>query len=147
MDMTENPLSRIKPTIGQIMALQAEIAKRPQKHFPVLHHFADGAYARELHMDAGDTVVGKMHRTQHFLIVASGHISVTTSAGQEDIVGPRVVITEPGTKRAIYAHTDAVLITFHVTDETDLEKIEAHVIQPDPVLPGIEPLQIEGEGP
>lgn len=147
MDMTENPLFRVKPTIGQIMALQATMAEMPQVELELFHHFAAGAYARELHMPAGVAVVGKMHRTQHFLIVASGHISVTTSAGQEDMVGPRVVITEPGTKRAIYAHTDAVLITFHVTDETDLEKIEAHVIQPDPVLPGIEPLQIEGEAP
>lgn len=142
-----NPLSHVKPTIEQIMALQAAMAEMPQAEMDLFHHFADGAYARELHIPAGVAIVGKMHRTQHFLIVASGHISVTTSAGQEDIIGPKVIITEPGTKRAIYAFTDAVLITVHVTDETDLAKIEDHVIQPDPVLPGVEPLQIEGVGP
>lgn len=146
MGTTESPLSRIKPTIEQIMALQATMAKMPQVEMGLFHHFASGAYARELHMKAGDAIVGKMHKTQHFLIVATGRISVTTSAGQEDIIGPKVIVTEPGTKRAIYAHTDAVLVTFHVTDETDLGKIEAQVIQPDPVLPGVAPLQIEGEG-
>lgn len=147
MSATQNPLAHVKPTIEQIMALQATMAEMPQVEMDLFHHFAAGAYARELHIPAGVAIVGKMHRTQHFLIIASGRISVTTSAGQEDITGPRVVITEPGTKRAIYAHTAAVLITVHVTDETDLDMIESHVIQPDPVLPGVDPLQIEGVGP
>ena len=142
-----NPLAHVKPTIEQIMGLQAAMAEYPQVELDLFHHFAAGVYARELHIPSGVGIVGKMHRTQHFLVVASGSISVTTSAGQEDITGPRVVITEPGTKRAIYAYTDAVLFTFHVTDETDLGKIEEIVIQPDPVLPGVEPLQIEGACP
>lgn len=145
MDTALNPLASVKPSIEQIMSLQSAIAEMPQVELNLFHHFAEGQYARELHIPAGVGLVGKMHRTQHFLILAAGHISVTTSEGQEEIVGPKVIVTEPGTKRAIYAFTDAVLITTHVTDETDLEKIEAHVIQPDPELPGLMPLQIEGD--
>lgn len=147
MDTSLNPIAHVQPTIEQIMELQQAIGEMPQVELDLFHHFADHAYARELHIPAGVALVGKMHRTQHFLIVASGHISVTTSEGQEEIVGPKVVITEPGTKRAIYAFTDAVLVTVHVTDETDLDKIEAIVIQPDPELPAPAPLQIEGESP
>jgi len=148
MDLTtSNPLAHVQPTIEQIMELQQAIGELPQVELPLFHHFTDHAYARELHIPAGVAIVGKMHRTHHFLIVASGHISVTTGEGQEDVIGPKVIITTPGTKRAIYAHTDAVLITCHVTDETDLDKIEAAVIMPDPVLPGAEPLALEEDSP
>ena len=36
----------------------------------------------------------------------------------------------PGTKRAVYAHPDVVWTTIHLTNETDLDKIEAEVIAP-----------------
>lgn len=131
MDVNQNPIAHVQPTIEQIRELQQVIGDMPQVELPLFHHFANNAYARELHIRAGVAIVGKMHRTQHFLIVAAGHISVTTSEGQEDIVGPRVIVTQPGTKRAIYAFTDAVLITTHVTTETDLDEIEHAIIVPE----------------
>jgi hypothetical protein len=38
------------------------------------------------------------------------------------------MVSEPGTKRAVYAETDVVWTTIHPTEETDLEKIEEEVI-------------------
>jgi hypothetical protein len=33
-------------------------------------------------------------------------------------------ITKPGTKRILYNHTDVIWTTFHVSEETDVEKLE-----------------------
>lgn len=47
------------------------------------------------------------------------------------------MISAPGTKRAVIALEDTTWITVHVTNETDLEKIEDYVIAKtydDPVL-------------
>ena len=38
------------------------------------------------------------------------------------------MVSEPGTKRAVVAETDAVWTTIHLTNETDLAKIESEVI-------------------
>ena len=50
---------------------------------------------------------------------------------KERVKGPRVFVSKPGTKRAVYAHTDATTMTVHRTDETDFEKIEAELIEED----------------
>ena len=42
-----------------------------------------------------------------------------------------VVESQPGTKRVTLAVTDAVGITIHRTDKTDLDELEAELIEPD----------------
>ena len=110
----------------------------PQIELETKHYFADGMYARELFRPAGTTIVGKVHKKEHFYIVLSGEVTI---AGDEvvTVVGPKVLISKPGTKRAVYAHTDAVCLTVHRTDKTILEEVEAELVEPDetsPFLPG-----------
>ena len=94
------------------------------------HHFADGVYLRELFMAAGTTVVGKIHRTKHLTIIASGTVRITTPRGVEEITGPAVFASEAGAKKAIFAITDSTLMNPHPTTETDLVKLEAEFIAP-----------------
>jgi hypothetical protein len=62
----------------------------------------------------------------------SGKVSVLTeSGGAETLTGPRSMISPAGTKRVVYAHEDTVWITVHVTEETNLEKIEKEIIAKD----------------
>jgi hypothetical protein len=42
-----------------------------------------------------------------------------------------VIESKPGTKRVTLAVTDAIGITIHRTDKTDLDEIEAELIEPD----------------
>jgi hypothetical protein len=42
-----------------------------------------------------------------------------------------IVESKPGTKRVTYATEDSIGITFHKTDNTDLDEIEAELIEPD----------------
>lgn len=129
----------LQPSLASIYRLQAEIAKMPQADVPLYHHFSKGVYARELMLPAGTAAVGKMHGTEHLIIIACGDVTIMTDDGMRRLQGPLVLNSKPGVKRAAYAHADTTIITIHVTDETDLDKIEAQVIVPET------PEMIEGE--
>jgi hypothetical protein len=43
-----------------------------------------------------------------------------------------VIESQPGTKRIILALTDAIAINVHKTDKTDLDEIEAELLEPEP---------------
>ena len=42
-----------------------------------------------------------------------------------------VIESQPGTKRVTYAVQDSIGITFHVTEKTDLDEIEAELVEYD----------------
>lgn len=99
---------------------------------PVRHHFAPGAYAREIFMPAGMQVVGKIHRHAHVNIISQGRVEVFTEHGGLEIFeAPYTFVSTPGTKRAVAVLEDTVWTTVHVTDKTDLADIEEEVIAKD----------------
>ena len=99
------------------------------KIYPVNHHFAPGAYAREIFIPKGHVVVGKIHRHAHLNIISKGKVQVVTEEGKKTLE-PGVFISPAGVKRAVYAIEDTTWTTIHVTEETDLKKIEDYVIAP-----------------
>jgi hypothetical protein len=48
-----------------------------------------------------------------------------------DYTAPSVIVSKPGTKRAVYAVTDAVCMTIHRTKKRNLDKIERELIEED----------------
>ncbi|MCS5594218.1 MAG: SET domain-containing protein-lysine N-methyltransferase [Porticoccaceae bacterium] len=116
---------------ADVFQLQSMFKKLPQAETKVRHHFSDGMYARELLIPKGTCVVGKMHRTRHFYSVVKGECTIASVHEKEDIKAPFLGETLPRTKRAIYAHTDCIWITYHPTELTDLAEIEAALIEPD----------------
>ena len=135
------------PTRAQIEELEREIAALPGAVFELetVHHFAPGLYARELRIPAGTVLTGKIHKTTHINVVSAGEITVWTEEGMKRVRAPYTFVSQPGTKRAGLAHTDTVWTTFHVTQETDLAKIEAECIEPsDNLLGVVQQKEIEG---
>ena len=118
-------------TRKSIDELQAAAAKLPQVELETDHFFADGMYCRSLFRAADTLIVGKVHKAEHFYIIASGTVTIAGDGYRETVTGPKVFVSKPGTKRAVYAHTDATTMTVHRTDETDLDKIEAELIEED----------------
>lgn len=121
------------PTRGQIARMQSIMVALPQIDLSeqTRHHFADGMYCRELFRPADTTIVGKVHKREHFYILLSGEITVSGDGFQERMTAPRIIVSKPGVKRAVYAHVDSVCITVHRTDSRDLDEIEAELIEPD----------------
>lgn len=98
---------------------------------PLKHSFADGVYVREIFIPKGTLLTGKIHRHSHPNFLMQGEVSVVTeNGGAERLKAPMAMISPAGTKRIVFAHEDSWWITVHVTNETDLDKIEDVVIAP-----------------
>ena len=124
-------MNELTATLDGIKRLQDAAAKLPQAELFTSHYWADGMYARVLFRPADTLIVGRVHKREHLYIVASGEVTVVGNGYKERIIGPRVIVSSPGTKRAVYSHTDATCITVHRTDERDLDKIEAELVEED----------------
>lgn len=117
---------------NRVEALQVEISKMPQYEPPTEHLFHGGMYCRQVWRPAGCLIVGKVHKKEHFYMVVSGTVSVTTDNGVETITGPMLLCSKPGTKRAVYAETDALCMTFHRVDSNTVEEVESELVEDDP---------------
>lgn len=137
-DMPEMALVRV-PSHEAIDEIEALAKQAPQIDCPLVHHFAPGVYAREIHMPAGTFIIGKIHKTRHLCIVSQGRALVggVGEAGRL-VEAPCTFMSEIGTRRWLRILDDMVWTTIHPTNETDLEKIEALIIEPHPVAPRIE---------
>lgn len=119
------------PTREQIDRLQAEMIKHPQAELQTEHFFSPGMYCRKVFRQAGTLIVGKVHKAPHFFLCAKGEIIAWTENGMRKLQAGDVIESQPGTKRVTLAVTDAIGITIHRTDKTDLDEIEAELIEPD----------------
>lgn len=112
--------------------LQREISKLPQYEPETKHYFHGGMYCREVARVEGALIVGKVHKKEHFYVVASGTVAITQEGEKaKEVTGPCVLKSMPGTRRAVYALTDAVCMTFHVTDSQTVEEAEAELVERD----------------
>ena len=119
------------PTRDQIDRLQSEMVKMPQADLKTEHFFCPGMYCRRVFRPAGTLIVGKVHKAPHFFLCAMGEIIAWTESGMKKLRPGDVVECQPGTKRVTLAVTDAIGITIHKTEKTDLDEIETELIEPD----------------
>ena len=120
------------PTMSnRVQALQDVISKMPQYEPETKHTFHAGMYCREVWRPAGVLVVGKIHKKEHFYLIVSGTVAITTDEGVKSVTGPHLLCSTPGTKRAVYAETDALCMTFHVVDAKTIEDAEHELVQED----------------
>jgi hypothetical protein len=119
------------PTLEQIERLQGEMMQMPQAELQTEHYFSGGMYCRKLTRSAGTLIVGKVHKKDHFFLCAKGEIIAWSEGGMRHLYAGDVICSKPGTKRVTLAVTDAIGITFHKTNKTNLDKIEKELIEPD----------------
>lgn len=125
------PFIESVPTKEQIDRLQKEVMLFPQAELETEHYFSDGMYCRKLIRPAGTLIVGKVHKKDHFFLCASGEIIAWTENGMKHLKAGDVIESKPGTKRVTLAVTDAIGITVHKTEHTNLDDIEKELIEPD----------------
>jgi mannose-6-phosphate isomerase-like protein (cupin superfamily) len=95
------------------------------------HYFSDGMYCRKLWRPSGTLIVGKVHKKDHFFVCAAGEIIAWSEKGMVTLRAGDIIESKAGTKRVTLAVEDSIGVTFHRTDKTDLEEIEAELIEPD----------------
>jgi len=129
----------VVPTKEQIQELQTEISQLPQTQPITDHFFSGGMYCRRVFRTKDTIVIGKTHKKDHLFICVSGEIVAWTESGMRHLYPGDVVESKAGTKRVTLALTDAIGMTVHITDKTDIDEIEKELVEdaPDSVyLPG-----------
>lgn len=117
----------------KVETLQQELSKLPQYEPQTKHYFHGGMYCREVFRHAGVLVVGAVHKKEHFYLIVSGTVAITDGEGNvQDVTGPHLFQSKPGTKRAVYAVTDALCMTFHAIEATSVEEAEAELVEVEP---------------
>jgi hypothetical protein len=120
------------PLRQRVEALQAEVSKLPQYEPETKHYFHGGMYCREVFREGGVLVVGAVHKKEHFYLIVSGTVAITTDEGVQEVTGPHLFMSKPGTKRAVYAITDARCMTFHAIEANTVEEAEAELVEEEP---------------
>jgi len=118
---------------NKVEALQSEVSKYKQYEAPTEHLFHGGMYCRQVWRPAGCLIVGKVHKKEHFYMVVFGTVVVTTDDGVKRITGPQLLCSSPGTKRAVYAETDALCMTIHRVESDNVETVESELVENDPL--------------
>ena len=129
--MSDIQLTSETPTLEQINRLQGEMSKLPQQELPTEHYFSGGMYCRKLWRPAGTLIVGKVHKKDHFFVCAAGEIIAWSEKGMVTLKAGDIIESKAGTKRVTLAVQDSIGMTVHKTDKTNLEEIEAELIEPD----------------
>ncbi len=124
------------PRVAAVEKLQNAMWQMPQVELETEHFNADKMYCRVVHRPADTTIVGRVHKKEHFYILAQGHILVTDgNSPAKEYKGFAVIVSQPGTKRAVYAVEDSICLTVHRTRKTKLEEIEKDLVHEEPGCP------------
>jgi hypothetical protein len=115
--------------VDKVKALQVELSKLPQYEPETKHYFHGGMYCREVFRHAGVLVVGAVHKKEHFYLIVSGTVAITMDDTVQEVTGPHLFLSKPGTKRAVYAMTDALCMTFHAIEAKTVEEAEAELVE------------------
>ena len=116
---------------AKVLSLEQALRSLEPVELDTKHYFAQGMYCRALELKAGWTIVGKVHKAEHFFILAKGKLAVTVGDEVSILESGAVLVSGPGVKRAGHAIEDCLCINIHRTDKIDLDEIEEELIEPD----------------
>lgn len=123
-----------------LVTLIEQLRGLPQAQCPVRHLFGPGVYMRELSAKAGTVIIGRRQLTTHRCILVRGRLTfLNDDASITEMSAPQEFEAGPGRKIA-RVDEDMTFVNVYETDETDVEALEALLLEP---LPGRLPL-LEG---
>lgn len=109
---------------SSIIALEQLMKLEQQVEITPIHRFSGGIYSREITIPKGTLLTGRIHKFDHFDIMLSGDVTVSTDNGEvKRLKGLNILEGKAGKKRAGYAHEDTHWITFHSAEERDPEEM------------------------
>ena len=115
-------------TVSELEAVMKDLAP---VEIETVHSFCNGMYSRQITMPRNAVLVGAKHKTEFFMVVSKGECVIKDDEESLTLKAPCQIISRVGAKRAIFAVEETVITTFHATDETDIEKIEKIIIEPE----------------
>ena len=112
---------------SKIDALEAAVGALPQVSLEQFHHFNAGVYQRGMVVPAGVVVTGAVHLHTNLITLVKGECLFLGDVEPVHAVAPFASVNGPGTKRAVYAITDCVLISYVETELTEPEAVRKAV--------------------
>lgn len=88
-----------------------------------------------MHIPKGVLILGKIHKSEHFLIGCQGELKVWGHGAPKRLRGGDVLVSPPGTRRVLYALSDAIFLNIHRAEPQPIEALEAELMEPDPECP------------
>ncbi len=96
---------------------EAATSDESEVHFvecPLNHYFTPNLYVREILMGANNLITSEVHKTCHPFVVLQGKVSVKIDDDNWQLIeAPFFGITQAGTRRVLFIHTDTVWQTYH----------------------------------
>lgn len=126
--MTEVVVNKTDDLRAKVFEAEKIMFEMPQVELEHVDYFSHRVYARELHIPAGVTLTGKIHKYTNLNFLLKGEMIVKTEDGMIRVTAPYTVVSPPGTKRIAHAVTDCVWTTVHGTDSKDVDAIELHFV-------------------
>lgn len=127
--LSNQEVQNIQETLCKI---PLEGTKTLRRYEPVTdHYFHAGMYCRKVFRIAGAIVVGKVHKKDHFYVCVSGKLIVWDENGARLLNSGDIIQSKAGTKRVVYAVTDAIGMTMHIVDAKTVEEAEKELVEDD----------------
>lgn len=123
-------------TSEKIAAFRSELMALPQVEPDTENYFipldCGFLYCRKVSRAANIATLGRVHKQEHFYIIAKGKIAVRGENGLQTYFAGDVVISKPGTQRLVVSLEDSVTITMHKVSSMDMDQIEKELVEDDP---------------
>lgn len=102
----------------------------------LVHHFSPGIYIREIHMRAGEVVIGMRHRTEHFNVVLQGKARVFMEGHTYDVHAPFTMKSGVDVRKVLWIQEPMIWQTIHANpdNETDISVLEERLFWPTELL-------------
>jgi quercetin dioxygenase-like cupin family protein len=97
--------------------------------YQITHHFGPAVYAKQMHLAAGQAVATHKHRFDHLSILARGRAVVEVDGVATSYSGPAGITIAAGREHTITAITAIDWFCIHATSETDVDAIDATLIE------------------
>ena len=97
---------------------------------PIKHSFADQIYIRQMDMKQGQFVIGAIHNHQHAWFLMKGRVLINNNGEEIEHIAPCYTVSEPGSKRFIYALEDSIFVNVHKnpSNTKDIEKLKKEIV-------------------
>ncbi len=95
----------------------------------IKHHFLPGLYLREAAIPAGQAIRMHKHKSDHMSVLVKGAVEAVVNGEQHRLEAPAFFLVKAGEHHTVRALTDVLWYCTHVTDETDVESIDAALIE------------------
>lgn len=94
----------------------------------IIHHFAGGTYAKQMHLPKGYKALSHKHSYSHLSILAKGKAMVRTDEGEREYTAPACIEIAANFNHEITALEDVTWFCIHATEETDPDKVDEVII-------------------